>query len=52
MADVDRILGGEQIREDKSGFEATIRQLVIETVRNLPTWTKPKDFWPAREGNN
>ncbi len=32
MADVDRILGGEQIREDKSGFEATIRQLVIEAV--------------------
>ena len=31
MADIDRILNGEQIREDKSGFEATIRQLVIET---------------------
>ena len=35
MADVNRILPGEQIREDKSGFEATIRQLVIEPAANL-----------------
>ncbi len=30
MADINRIRTGEQIREDKSGFEATIRQLVLE----------------------
>ncbi len=35
MVDVNRIYTGEQIREDKSGFEATIRQLVIEPSFNL-----------------
>lgn len=30
MVDINRIYQGEQIREDKSGFEATIRQIVIE----------------------
>ncbi len=35
MVDVNRIIQGEQIREDKSGFEATIRQLVIEPSENI-----------------